>query len=134
MLVNASPIEWVQTIAALCGAAFSVWGVWSATKQMLWFRSEGINGQRMFWVRSRVRQELMRLTGQGVLVGVGIATLLLPPTDLNLQGYIKSWGLLSVATLFALKTIFERLDRERMEHYPWDGTDRRRESSGSSSG
>jgi hypothetical protein len=56
-----------------------------------------------------------------------VSSLFLPPPDvvreLTLQGEIRVWTLMIVSLIFALKTVFDTLDRERLE--TWNGMDRR---------
>lgn len=129
MDLHASPSEIVQTLAAAAGALFSLYGLWYSTRLAVWLRREGLNGQRLFWTLSRVRQEMLRLVGQTVLLSAGIASLFLEPPDiqtgLTLQGQVRVWALLSVTVIFAAKTAFDILDRQRLEDYPWDGVERR---------
>lgn len=130
-LLNADLIEVIQTFFALVGFGFSLWGVHRSTGRVLFLRSRKINGQRLFWTMSRVRQELLRLIGQAILVASGVTSLFLPPpdipdVDLALQGKIRVWTLMAVSVIFALKTIFDTWDRERLER--WNGIDRRTDS------
>jgi hypothetical protein len=129
MFEHASVAEIVQTAGAMAGAAMSAWGLWRSMSRTLWLRRYRLNGQRMFWALSRVRQEFLRLVAQGVLFVSGVASVMLPPPDeisaVALQGKIRIWALLSISLILATKTAFDIVDRERLESYEWDGLERR---------
>ena len=136
MFPNASAFEATQTLVAAIGFSFSAWGLWRMSQTALWLsrNQTRADGQRIFWMISRVRQELLRLLGQSALLAAGISSLFLPPPyyvsdDVSLQGQIRTWALLCVSIIFAIKTGLDLWDRERLENYRWDGVERRNDNS-----
>lgn len=127
VLQYASGMEVVQLIAALVGLALAMWGIWLAIEDAIELTDSPPEDLRRLVALGNMRGQLARMSVHGVLVFVGVVSILLPPPspgpdvipELE-QATMIRLGLILVTTILVLDAVFERRQRyvftERVGH------------------
>jgi hypothetical protein len=118
-------IDYLQFAVSLLGTPINAWMLYLLLGDLRWVRRQGINGRVRRQQIARVRQESLRLTAQLILLWGAIVSVALRP-EIPLDGDIaayetivlhRSFVMMSVAVLLAVKSLWARLDRDFIEDY-----------------
>ena len=119
MLQYASAMEMMQLIFAIVGLALALWGIWLAAEDAIDLTDCPPGDLRRLVAIGNIRGQLARTVINGVLVFVGMVSVLLPPpselpgTEAELQqSFLVRMGLVIVTIILATDAAMER--RQRM--------------------
>lgn len=129
VLQYASGMEVFQLLTAVVGLALAMWGIWLATEDAIELTDSPPDDLRRLIALGNMRGQMARLSVHGVLVFVGVVSILLPPpppevipgavTELEQSTFIRL-GLILVTIILVIDAIMERRQRyvftERMSH------------------
>lgn len=120
VLQYASGMEVVQLLAAMVGLGLAMWGIWLSIEDAIELTDTPPEDLRRLVALGNMRGQLARMSAHGVLVFVGVVSILLPPppaeiipgaiTELEQSTFIRL-GLIIVTTILVLDAIFERRQR-----------------------
>lgn len=128
-LQYASGMEVVQLLSALTGLGLAMWGIWLAIEDAIELTDTPPEDLRRLIALGNMRGQLARMSVHGVLVFVGVVSILLPPPPVALQDVAAELeqstfirlGLILVTVILVLDAIFERRQRfvftERASHH-----------------
>ena len=116
----ASVSEVAQLLLAFAGLSLAFWGVWSAGEDAVNLSESPPGDLRRLIALGNLRGQIARVSAQGVLLIVGVVSVLMPPpynlvTDSRpemLQSFIVRMGLIVVTGILVADSYFER--RQRM--------------------
>ncbi len=115
----ASITEVLQLSIAFVGLALAMWGIWVSIEDAIELTDTPSDDWRRLIAKGNMRGQLARMSTQGVLVYVGIASVLLPPPygsgpetfpELQ-QSILVRFGLILVTAILTLDMLFERKQR-----------------------
>jgi hypothetical protein len=118
MLAYASWTEAFQLCVALVGFAFATWAVWDAAKDAIFLADVPTGDLRRLIALGNMLSQLTRLMTQGLLVLVGVVSVLLPPppyTDNTVgvdQATFVRVGLMLVTVILTADWIVQRRHRD----------------------
>lgn len=124
ILRYASITEIVQLCIAFVGLALAMWGIWIGIEDAVQLTNSQPHDWRRLIAKGNLRGQLARMSTQGVLVYIGIVSVLLPPPysagfdnvpELQ-QSILARIGLIIVTTILTLDMFFERKQRIDFMH------------------
>ena len=121
VLQYASWMEVFQLILASVGLGFALWGIWVAFEDAIELTDAPPDDLRRLVALSNMRAQLARVSAQGVLVFVGVVSVLLPPPSADIaeigpeleQSLLVRMGLILVTMILTTDSLMER----RQRHY-----------------
>lgn len=119
ILRYASVTEIAQLIIAIIGLSLAMWGIWTSIEDAVGLTDTPPEDWRRLIAKGNMRGQLARMSAQGVLVYVGIVSVLLPPPwgagpdsipEIQ-QSILARIGLILVTTILTVDMFFERKQR-----------------------
>lgn len=120
ILQYASAMEVLQFLLACVGLGLAMWGVWVAFEDAVDLTATPPEDLRRLIALRNMRERLAEISAQGVLVFVGVVSVLLPPpsnpasTDIIPeleQAFLVRLGLMFVTAILTANSFMERKQR-----------------------